>query len=241
MNVRAAADGGESSQSPRPAAIAAHSISKTYPTRSAPLTILREIDLTVQCGESVAIIGPSGSGKSTLLSILGTLEPPTGGELKIMDINPFALPPDKIADFRNRSIGFVFQDHHLLPQLSVLENVLLPSLAGLVAADSRPRANALIERVGLSARLEHRPGELSGGERQRAALARALLNRPAIVLADEPTGNLDRKTAESVADLLLQLPKNEETALVIVTHSERLAARADRRFALVDCAIAAVS
>ncbi len=230
-------------ESPRPSsatAISARSVSKSYPTRSGPLTILREIELTVFSSETVAIVGPSGSGKSTLLSILGTLEPPTGGELKIGDINPIALPPDKIADFRNRSIGFVFQDHYLLPQLTVWENVLLPTLAGAAAARAPERADSLIERVGLSARKEHRPAELSGGERQRAAIARALVNRPTVVLADEPTGNLDRKTADSIADLLLQLPQNESAALVIVTHSERLAARADRRFELVDCALSPI-
>lgn len=230
----------EPSQS-RAIAISARSVSKSYPTRSGPLTILREIDLMVASGETVAIVGPSGSGKSTLLSILGTLEPPTGGELKIGEINPIALPPDKIADFRNRSIGFVFQDHHLLPQLSVWENILLPTLAGAAAAGAEERANSLIERVGLSARKSHRPAELSGGERQRAAIARALVNRPTVVLADEPTGNLDRTTAESIAELLLQLPKNENAALVIVTHSERLAARANRRFELVDCGLSPIS
>ena len=232
---------GQVGQATGAAAVAARSISKSYPTRSGPLTILREIDLTIRAGETVAIVGPSGSGKSTLLSILGTLEPPTGGELKIKEVNPFALPPDKMADFRNSSIGFVFQDKHLLPQLSVFENVILPTLTGPRDPDAANRANTLIEKVGLAPRKEHRPAELSGGERQRAAIARALINRPAVVLADEPTGNLDRKTADAIAELLLNLPKSEAVALVLVTHSERLAARADRRFELLDYGLAAIS
>lgn len=222
-------------------ALDARAISKSYPIRSGQLSILRELSLSVAGGQSAAILGPSGCGKSTLLSVLGTLENPTGGELLIEGVNPFALPPDKLADFRNRKIGFVFQDHHLLPQLSVLENVLLPTLAGPLKTDARSRADALLERVGLKERREHRGAELSGGERQRAAIARALINAPTIVLADEPTGNLDRKTAETVAELLFEMPTQDGAALVLVTHSERLAERAHHRFELLDGALVAVA
>ncbi|MBI5866581.1 MAG: ABC transporter ATP-binding protein [Planctomycetes bacterium] len=215
-------------------AILARSILKSYPTRSSPLTVLREVDLRVEAGQAAVILGPSGSGKSMLLSILGTLETPTGGELLIAGTNPFALSADELAAFRNRNVGFVFQDHHLLPQLSALENVILPTLAGGGEPDARLRAEVLLELVGLAQRADHRPGELSGGERQRVALARALINHPAILLADEPTGNLDRKSADNVADLLLDLPRREQAALVVVTHSLRLAQRIESKYELVD-------
>jgi lipoprotein-releasing system ATP-binding protein len=212
----------------------AGSIHKFYPTRAGGLVVLRDVSLALQPGQSAAILGPSGSGKSTLLNILGTLEPPTAGRVQLDGCDPFALSERELARFRNHQIGFVFQDHHLLPQCSVLENVLLPTLADAPPPDADTRARQLIERVGLSDRLDHRPAELSGGERQRVAVARALINRPKLLLADEPTGNLDRATADRIAELLTELPRERETILVLVTHSETLAARFERRFDLVD-------
>src|SRR5262245_20917723 len=179
-------------------------LQKDYPTRSGPLTVLRDVGFTLEPGESLAVMGPSGSGKSTLLHILGTLDRPTSGTVRLAGQDPFALSEKELADFRNRHVGFVFQDHHLLPQCSVLENVLIPTL---VARDGNAGAWAreLLGRVGLADRLDHRPAELSGGERQRVAIARALVRKPQLLLADEPTGNLDRRTAERVAELLLDL------------------------------------
>ncbi|MBK8266995.1 MAG: ABC transporter ATP-binding protein [Planctomycetes bacterium] len=211
----------------------AKSISKSYPTAGGTLSVLRDASLTLQSGDSAAVMGPSGCGKSTFLNILGTLETPSGGTLRVGNQSPFSLPEPELAVFRNKSIGFVFQDHHLLPQCSVLENVLLPSLVES-GADATARARELLERVGLSSRLEHRPSELSGGERQRTAIARALLNRPAVILADEPTGNLDRKSADVIAELLLELHRAEKTVLVVVTHSEELARRFDRLLIIDD-------
>jgi lipoprotein-releasing system ATP-binding protein len=200
-------------------------LGKDYPTRTGPLTVLRDVNLRLEPGQALAVMGPSGSGKSTLLHILGTLDQPTHGSVRLGDTDPFALPEKQLADFRNRNIGFVFQDHHLLPQCTVLENVLIPTLAH---REERARATAwareLIDRVGLTGRLEHRPAELSGGERQRVAIARALVRRPQLLLADEPTGNLDRRLAREVGKLLLDLHAQERTILVVVTHSQELAA-----------------
>lgn len=210
-------------------------LAKTYPTRSQPLTVLRDIDLDLQRGDAVAIMGPSGSGKSTLLHILGTLDHPTTGTVRLEGTNPFALPERDLAHFRNRHIGFVFQDHHLLPQCSVLENVLIPTLVGTEdPARARSWAGQLLERVGLAQRLDHRPAELSGGEQQRVAVARALVNRPVLLLADEPTGNLDRQTSQAVAQLLLDLHREERTMLIVVTHSQELADRFPRIFQMED-------
>src|SRR5437868_7035723 len=213
--------------------LAVHNLGKDYPTRSGPLTVLRDVDLELQRGDALAIMGPSGSGKSTLLHILGTLDRPTGGSLRLENTDPFSLKERDLADFRNRRIGFVFQDHHLLPQCSVLENVLIPTLA-VGGEHLESRARELLERVGLSTRLDHRPAELSGGERQRVAIARALIHRPLLLLADEPTGNLDRKTAKSVGELLLELHRQENTVLVAVTHSAELAAAFPRRMEMND-------
>ncbi len=177
-------------------------LTKEYPTRSGPLTVLRGIDLDLAPGQALAVMGPSGSGKSTLLYILGTLDEPTSGTVRLEDKDPFALPERDLAAFRNRALGFVFQDHHLLPQCTVLENVLIPTLVGTDDPTAvKDRALKLLDRVGLSGRLEHRPAELSGGERQRVAVARALIHRPALLLADEPTGNLDRQSARAVGAL----------------------------------------
>ena len=208
---------------------------KDYPTRSGPLSVLRGVSLEVQRGEALAIMGPSGSGKSTLLHILGTLDRPTAGIVRLDGKDPFTLPEHELADFRNRHIGFVFQDHHLLPQCSVLENVLIPTLVGTNhRADTEAWARQLLERVGLSGRLDHRPAELSGGERQRVAVARALIQHPVLLLADEPTGNLDRNTAHSVGQLLLELHRQEQTMLVVVTHSAELARNFPQQLEMAD-------
>lgn len=205
---------------------------KEYPTRDQPLVVLRNATFSLSSGENLAIIGPSGSGKSTLLHLLGLLESPTAGSYQLDGKNPFALSEPEAAKFRNRYIGFIFQEHHLLPQFSVLENVLTPALAeGKVGADAIARAQELIERVGLKERTEHRPSELSGGERQRVAVARALLHRPPLLLADEPTGSLDHDNAQLVAKILLELQHEEETMLVLVTHSQELASQMQRQLA----------
>jgi lipoprotein-releasing system ATP-binding protein len=181
-------------------------------------------------------MGPSGSGKSTLLHLLGTLDRPTHGTVRLDGADPFTLPEPQLADFRNRSIGFVFQDHHLLPQCTVLENVLIPTLinADGKSSETESWAKSLLERVGLSGRLDHRPAELSGGERQRVAVARALVRKPVLLLADEPTGNLDRKSAHAVGELLLDLHKQEQTMLVVVTHSAELAGLFPKRMEMND-------
>jgi lipoprotein-releasing system ATP-binding protein len=210
-------------------------LDKEFPTRSGPLTVLAGVNLSLAAGDALAVMGPSGSGKSTLLNILGTLDAPTRGTVSVDGVNPFGLPEPELARFRNQHIGFVFQDHHLLPQCSVLENVLIPTL---VAAGDRSafeaEARRLLDRVGLSGRLDHRPAELSGGERQRAAIARALIRKPKLLLADEPTGNLDRKTAHGVGELLTELHAQEGTMLVVVTHSPELAGLFPRRAEMND-------
>jgi lipoprotein-releasing system ATP-binding protein len=190
-------------------------------------------------GEALAVLGPSGSGKSTLLHILGTLDTPSAGSVRLDEQDPFALPERELAHFRNRHIGFIFQDHYLLPQCSVLENVLIPTLAG-GAGDRNgleSRARQLLDKVGLAGRLEHRPAELSGGERQRVAVARALIFHPKLVLADEPTGNLDRRTAQTVGRLLLDMQKGENTMLIVVTHSPELARALPRQQEISDGAL----
>jgi lipoprotein-releasing system ATP-binding protein len=212
--------------------IQAESISKSYPTRAGDLVVLRNVSFSLAPGDSASIMGPSGSGKSTLLNILGTLETPSGGRLSVDGSDPFSLADAELARFRNRRIGFIFQDHHLLPQCSLLENVLLPTLAGKSETAATGRARKLLDRVGLADRLDHRPSELSGGERQRAAIARALVNRPVLVLADEPTGNLDQTSADNVADLLAELHQDDQAALVVVSHSAKLADRFGKRYAL---------
>jgi len=214
-------------------------LAKQYATPGEPLVILRDVSIELAHGEALAVMGPSGSGKSTLLHILGALDQPTSGSVSLDGASPLSLEGDQLATYRNRSVGFIFQDHHLLPQCSALENVLIPTMADSAdrKADAAGRAASLLERVGLSDRLDHRPAELSGGERQRVAIARALINNPALLLADEPTGNLDRKTADSVADLLTELYKEENSILVLVTHSSELAARFENRTELIDGAL----
>ena len=213
----------------------ADSISKHYDTPRGPLPILENVSVTVDRGESVAVMGPSGCGKSTLLYILGALEPPTSGVLRLGDVDPYALDEAGQARFRNTNVGFVFQDHLLLPQLSALDNVLVPTLVANQSSGSNnfdARARQLLADVGLDKRIDHRPGELSGGERQRVAIARALMLQPSLLLCDEPTGNLDRSSADAVATLLVDLHRRQQTMLVVVTHSPALAARFSRRYEL---------
>jgi len=205
-------------------------LTKEYPTRAEPLVVLRGVSFELKASQTLAIVGPSGSGKSTLLSVIGALEPATSGRVVLDGEDPATLDEPALADFRNRRVGFVFQDHHLLPQCTVLENVLLPTMAaGATRPEDVRRAHELLDRVGLAERLDHRPAELSGGERQRVALARALICRPALLLADEPTGNLDRATAERVARLLLELQQQESMMLIVVTHSMHLAGLMERQ------------
>lgn len=216
-------------------ALSAHGITKNFATAVGPLPILNGVDLELRQGEVAAITGPSGSGKSTLLYILGLLDTPTSGTVEIGGESPLTFNSAAQARYRSRNIGFIFQDHHLLPQCSVLENVLIPTLAASGAdADAEKHARQLLERVGLGDRLNHRPAQLSGGERQRAAVCRALINKPLMVLADEPTGNLDRKTAESVGSLLLEMAREQQTIMICVTHSMELAARFATRYELVN-------
>ena len=200
-------------------------LSKVYPAPSGQLSVLSNVSIAMKRGESASIMGPSGSGKSTLLYILGALESPTSGQVFLDGDDPFTLEPRALAEFRNRAIGFVFQDHLLLPQCNVLENVLLPTLVGNPLPDGHARARDLLDRVGLSERLNYRPAELSGGEKQRVALARALIRHPPLVLCDEPTGNLDRESADTVASLLLTLHREQQTVLVVVTHNQTIADR----------------
>jgi len=222
-------------------------LSKDYPTPRGALAVLSDVSFSLAAGDAAAIMGPSGSGKSSLLYVLGALEPPSSGTVTLDGQDPFQLPPARLAAFRNRSVGFVFQDHCLLPQCTVLENVLIPTLVAPAPArslsgngerapggDANARARMLIEQVGLSPRIDHRPGELSGGERQRVAIARALVREPRLLLCDEPTGNLDRASAGNVAALLKDLHRQQQTILIVVTHSTELASSFPIRFELVD-------
>jgi lipoprotein-releasing system ATP-binding protein len=212
-------------------------ISKDYSTPGGDLVILRDVSFTLSEGEALAVMGPSGCGKSTLLQILGALEPPSAGSLTLDGLNPYALPEPEQALFRNTRVGFVFQDHSLLPQLTVVENVLTPLLVGPRDPEAPARARKLLEQVGLDHRLAHRPGELSGGEKQRVAIARSLIRQPKLLLCDEPTGNLDRDAAANVAALLEQLQNERRMTIVLVTHSPELAARFARRASLAGGAL----
>lgn len=207
-------------------------LSKEYPTPAGPLRIISGVSLELPPASAVSIIGPSGSGKSTLLYMLGALEPPSSGTVTLNGQNPFALNVKQLAAFRNRQIGFVFQDHCLLPQCSVIENVLTPTMVSTTNGESSQRATELLKQVGLAERFDHRPAQLSGGEKQRVALARALIMKPQLLLCDEPTGNLDQKSAEVVADMLFDAHRQSNTILIVVTHSRELASRFPQRFEL---------
>ena len=207
-------------------------LAKTYPTARGPLPILTDVSFSLSRGDAASIMGPSGSGKSTLLYIVGGLEPPTDGKVTLDGADPFALDEKQQAAFRNAQVGFVFQDHLLLPQCTVLENVLVPTLVSAYDAAVAGRARSLLEQVGLQDRLDHRPAELSGGERQRVALARALIRKPPLVVCDEPTGNLDRGSAEAITSLLFELHEQQNNMLLIVTHNPELANRCPIRYRL---------
>jgi ABC-type lipoprotein export system ATPase subunit len=216
-------------------------ISREFPSTEGgtPLEVLRGLSMDVARGESIAIVGPSGCGKSTLLNLIGTLDQPTDGAIDFDGRNLIALNDDELALLRNREMGFIFQNHHLLPQCTVMENVLVPTLAhGRATGEEEERARHLLNRVGLGERLSHRPGQLSGGERQRVAVVRALINQPQLLLADEPTGALDQTTADQLGQLLVELNAEENVTLITVTHSEKLAARMTRTVELKDGQIA---
>ena len=212
--------------------LAAEQLTKTYPSPAGPLTVLDAVSFSLDRGQSAAVMGPSGSGKSSLLYVLGGLEPPTSGVVRLGNVEPYGLDSTRLAVFRNAHVGFVFQDHCLLPQCTVLENVLVPTLVGPRDDGAAERARTLLRRVGLGERLDHRPAALSGGEKQRVAIARALIRSPQLLLCDEPTGNLDADAAENVANLLLELHADQQTILLVVTHSDRLAARFERRWTI---------
>ncbi len=220
-------------------------VSKAYPIEGGTFQVLDKLNLSVEPGQSVAIMGPSGSGKTTLLNLMGGLDRPTGGKVMVNRKNLAVLQAGELARVRNTMIGFVFQLHYLLPQCTVLENVLLPTLAmpmlGMEQQYMEKRAMELLERTGMAEHAGALPGQLSGGQRQRAALVRALINQPKVVLADEPTGSVDAKTAEQIMDLLLELNKTQAAALVIATHSERAAQKAQRRFRLENAALTEVN
>jgi lipoprotein-releasing system ATP-binding protein len=213
--------------------IVARGIQKAYPTPAGQVSVLRGVDLDVAEGEMLAIIGASGVGKSTLLHILGTLDRPDGGSLAFGGQDLGQLPESLLRDFRNRALGFVFQLHHLLPEFTALENVMMPLLiARQDEGSARKQARAMLGELGLQERLDHRPGALSGGEQQRVAVARALVRSPRALLADEPTGNLDRETGDRLHDLLRRLNRERQITVVVVTHNERLAQSCDRRLRL---------
>lgn len=213
----------------------AENLGKIYLDGRLNVEVISGLNLTVQEGESVAIVGASGSGKSSLLHLLGGLDEPTSGNVTLRDYNLQNLSQTKLSALRNQMLGFVYQFHHLLPEFTALENVMMPLLIGkLNKQEAKKRALAILDKVGLAERVEHRPSELSGGERQRAAIARALVTKPACVLADEPTGNLDRKNAEIIIELMLTLKNEHKASLVVVTHDENLAKKFDRQLLMTE-------
>lgn len=210
-------------------------LTKSYGKGEAKIEVLKDLTLKIDGGESLAILGASGAGKSTFLNIIGALDHPTSGSVFYGDEMIFNMDERKLAAFRNKMVGFVFQSHHLLPEFSAVENVMLPALIGGVDFnEARESATKLLSRVGLGKRLEHKPGELSGGEQQRCAIVRALIQSPKVILADEPTGNLDSRTGEEVFELLLELNNEDKTSLVVVTHNEGLADKLSRRVRMTD-------
>lgn len=217
--------------------ISVTSLSKSYETPGETIHVLKDLSLDLADGDTASIVGPSGCGKTTLLNLLGALDRPTSGEVKIDNRDIAGLSQEEAASFRNHSLGFIFQQHHLLPQLTVLENVLVPRLAGgweEPESATAERARELLEKVGLSHRLDHLPWQLSGGEKLRTAVARALVNQPGLVLADEPTGSLDPQSTDTIADLLLELNRDQGTALIVVTHNHALARRFNHTLSLRD-------
>jgi len=224
-----------------PHQLLAHGLSKAYPTPTGTLPVLIDVGISLASGEgALAVLGPSGSGKSTLLHILGSLDIPTSGSFSLDGVSPLEMKPRELAHHRAQRIGFVFQDHHLLPQLTAIENVLLARLAlGRVHAEDRQRAEDLLKAVGLADRQTHVPGELSGGQRQRVAIARALMNKPALLICDEPTGDLDAEAATAIGELLHATAREQDALLIIATHSETLAATCARRMRLVGGRLAA--
>lgn len=221
-------------QLPMPA-LEVEDLTKTFPSQHHDLEVLKGISFSMEKGENLVLVGPSGSGKSTLLHIVGTLDHPTSGTVRIESQNPFELSERELARFRNQNIGFVFQEHYLLPQLTVLENVLVPTIAeGSSTRQEEERARELIDQIGLTPRIHHRPAELSGGERQRVAIARSLIFSPSLVLADEPTGSLDQKNSNLVAEMLLKMQQTVDAMLIVVTHSLDLAGQFSRQLKFAD-------
>ena len=213
-----------------------HNVTKSYHSDACAVPVLSGINLSIAEGETMAIVGPSGCGKSTLLNLLGALDRPDSGEIRVAGRDLTKLSPAELAEYRNTSVGFIFQLHHLLPQCTVLENVLVPSIVRKDADRGalRDRAATLLDAVGLTHRIDHRPGQLSGGERQRAAVARALINEPRLLLADEPTGSLDQTSATKLTDLLVEIHQREKVTIVMVTHAPELARRMGRVLGLAD-------
>lgn len=221
--------------------LALNGVTKKFhsPGPGGPLEVLKSVNLSVLHGDSISIVGPSGCGKSTLLNIIGGLDAPDSGTVKIDGCNLYELRSAQLAEFRNKSVGFLFQNHHLLPQCSVIENVLIPGLAtsSSPSLEMRERGETLLEKIGLSDRIHHRPSQLSGGERQRVAFVRSLIMKPQFILADEPTGSLDPKTAETMTELLIEMNETSGLTMIIVTHSMELAGRMKRKVSFSDGAL----
>ncbi len=224
----------QTSQQPSDGRLLVENIRKEYPSPAGTLQVLKDVSLEASPGETVAVVGPSGSGKSTLLNIIGSLDKPTAGTVELAGVEVTELEGDRLSEFRSRSVGFVFQDHHLLPQCTALENATLPAVAAGTPRRGSQRAKDLLERVGLAERLDYLPAQLSGGERQRVAIARAMVNEPPLLLCDEPTGNVDKETAGRLGDLFLELAEEHEVILIVVTHDLPFARRFSRTMQLLE-------